>query len=160
MTKILVLSDSHGNRKGIEGLRGLIAENDLVIHLGDGAGDMREIFSEYPEKTYICSGNCDFGSPYPAEGILSVEYLNIFYCHGHYYGVKEGLERLAQAAKSRGCQIALYGHTHHAAITEIDGVTLINPGNLRFCVGQGGGYCYLVVHKEKATPVLVGDSLR
>lgn len=159
MTKILVISDSHGNAKGIESLRPLIAENDFVLHLGDGAGDMRQIFSEFPEKTYICGGNCDFYSPYPAEGVLSVEQLDIFYCHGHQYGVKSGLAGLAQAAKSRGCSIALYGHTHQAAITQIDGVTLINPGSLRFPVGKGGSYCYLVVHKKKATPVLVGDSL-
>ena len=56
-----------------------------------------------------------------------------------------GLTALAIEAKRRDCQIALYGHTHNALISEIEGVTLINPGSLRYSVGKGGGYCYLVV---------------
>ena len=55
--------------------------------------------------------------------------------------------------------MVLYGHTHLAQITEMDGVTLINPGTLRYPIGKGGGYAYLVVHKDKCTPVLVGDCL-
>ena len=60
MKKIIVISDTHGTRKGIEKLRPLIAENDYVIHLGDGAMDMREIMDAYPDKVYIVGGNCDF----------------------------------------------------------------------------------------------------
>ena len=41
MKKILILSDTHGNGKALEKLSPLVAENDYVIHLGDGVGDMR-----------------------------------------------------------------------------------------------------------------------
>ena len=159
MKRIIVISDSHGNVKGVEGLRQLIAENDYVIHLGDGAADMREIRMEFPDKVYQCGGNCDFFSPLPESGELEIEGLKIFYCHGHKYHVKSELSTLAYAAKSRDCEIALYGHTHDALITEMGGVTLINPGSLRRDVGQGGSYCYLVIHKGKATPVIVGESV-
>ena len=74
--------------------------------------------------------------------------------------MKSGLDLLAAEAKRRDCDIAPYGHTHTALITQIDGVTLINPGTLRYDVGAGGGYCYLVIHKGKATHVLVGETLR
>ncbi len=160
MKKILVISDTHGSRKGIEKLKPLIEENDYVIHLGDGVGDMREIMGLYPDKVYLCAGNCDFFSPLPDEGVLEVEYLKILYCHGHKYGVKRGLDSLLKEAKRRGCDIALYGHTHDSAITEIDGVTLINPGSARYPAGEGGSYCYLVINKDKATPVIVGESVR
>ncbi len=160
MKKIIILSDSHGNRKGIEELLPLIAENDYVIHLGDGAGDMREIAKLYPEKVYLCAGNCDFFSAYPDEGILEVERLRIFFCHGHKYGVKRDLHDLAIAAKIKNCDIALYGHTHQPLISKIEGVTLINPGSLRLSMGKGGSYCYLVAHKDEITPVLVGEELR
>ncbi len=160
MKKILVISDTHGSRKGIEKLKPLIAENDYVIHLGDGAGDMREITGLYPDKVYLCAGNCDFFSPLPDEGVLEVEHLKILYCHGHKYGVKRGLASLLNEAKRRGCDIVLYGHTHDSAITEIDGVTLINPGSARYPAGEGGSYCYLVINKDKATPVIVGESVR
>jgi putative phosphoesterase len=157
MKKIIVVSDTHGGKKGLEKIKSLVAENDYIIHLGDGAMDMREIMEEYPDKVYLCAGSCDFFSPLPTEGELETERLKIFYCHGHKYSVKSHLYALAREAKNRGCEIALYGHTHQALITELDGVTLINPGTLRHAVGQGGSYCYLIVNKDKATPVIVGD---
>lgn len=160
MKKIIVVSDTHGSRKGLQNLLPLIDENDYVIHLGDGVGDMYEVQERYPDKAYLCAGNCDFFSPLPTEGELDVERLKILYCHGHKYDVKSGLDLLAREAKRRGCDIALYGHTHKAAITEIDGVLLINPGTLRYDAGEGGSYCYLVINKDKATPVIVGDTYR
>ena len=159
MKTILVVSDSHGNLKGVEALRPLIAENDFIVHLGDGAGDMRDIMREYPEKVYLCGGNCDFFSPYTDEGIIEAESVKILYCHGHKYRVKSTLLRLAVEAKQRGCDVALYGHTHMPLITELEGVTLVNPGSLRYNVGAGGSYAYLVINGSKCTPVLVGESL-
>ena len=158
MKKIIVISDSHGNAKGISELLPLIAENDFVIHLGDGGADMREVRGLYPEKVYACSGNCDFFSPLPDDGEIEVEGVKIYFCHGHKYGVKSELLSLALEAKRRDCDIALYGHTHVANITELERVTLINPGALRHSVGKGGSYCYLVINKNKATPVIVGDT--
>lgn len=159
MKKLIIISDTHGNSIGIESLRSLFMENDIIIHLGDGGSDMREITKSMPEKVYACRGNCDFFSTYPEEGILEVEWLKIFYCHGHKYRVKSDLSSLAAEAKSRGCDIALYGHTHRADIRVVDGVTLINPGSFKRKVGEGGSYCYMVVHKDKATPVIVGESV-
>ena len=159
MKRILIVSDSHGNSKGINELAPLIAENDFVIHLGDGASDMREIRDTYPEKVYACAGNCDFFSPLPTDGELEIEQMKIYFCHGHKYGVKTDLSALVQEGKKRGADIVLYGHTHVARIEEREGITLINPGSLRYPVGKGGGYCYLVIHKDKATPVLVGESI-
>ncbi len=157
MKTLLIFSDTHGNAKGVSELLPLIAENDYVVHLGDGWADMREARSFYPEKVYACGGNCDFVSLLPDDGELEVEGVKIYFCHGHRYGVKTQLTSLAMEAKRRGCDIALYGHTHTAQITEMDGVTLINPGSLRYSMGKGGSYCYLVVNKGKATPVLVGE---
>jgi putative phosphoesterase len=159
MTKIIVVSDTHGNVSAIEKLMPRIAENDYFFHLGDGCMDVKQVWKEYPDKVYQCRGNCDGFTPTPAEGELEVEYIKIFYCHGHKYGVKLGLSKLARETKERGCQIALYGHTHNAKITEMDGVTLINPGSLRLPVGEGGSYCYLVVNGDKFTPVIVGESV-
>lgn len=157
MKTLVILSDTHGNANAVADLLPRIAENDYVIHLGDGAGDMRETRSLYPDKVYAVGGNCDFFSLLPQEGELEIECVKIFYTHGHKYGVKDGREKLAAEAKRRGCDIALYGHTHIAMIDEIDGVTLINPGSLRYPAGKGGSYCYLVVNRDKATPVIVGD---
>lgn len=159
MTKIIVVSDTHGGVAALEKLRPLIEENDLLIYLGDGLSDLRPLTKDFSEKIYAVRGNCDFFSTVPASGELDVEWIKIFYCHGHEYGVKSDLSRLAAAAKSRGAQIAFYGHTHRAAVDEVDGVTLINPGSLKRPVGEGGSYAYLVVNKDKFTHVTVGESV-
>ena len=46
MKTIVVISDTHGHRAGIEKLKPLFAENDYIIHLGDGASDMRDIYEK------------------------------------------------------------------------------------------------------------------
>ena len=71
---------------------------------------------------------------------------------------KSGLETLAARAKELACDVALYGHTHTPLISEVGGVTLVNPGSLRFDVGAGGSYAYLVVNGKKVTAVLVGEN--
>ena len=157
MIRIVVLSDSHGNRAGVEKLLPLIAENHYCVYLGDGVRDISSVIGEYPKKVYFCAGNCDFFSEFPTEGILEAEQVKIFYTHGHKYGVKSGLSALAKEAKSRGCSVAFYGHTHMPLISEIDGVLLVNPGSLRYDVDKGGSYAYVVVNGEKVTATLVGE---
>lgn len=158
MKTMIIFSDTHGYREGIERLMPLFSENDYVIHLGDGAGDMREVVNAFPEKVFVCQGNCDF-VPALSEGELEVEGVKIFFCHGHRYRVKSELSSLAEEARRRGCRVALYGHTHRADISEEGGVLLVNPGSLRRPAGEGGGYCYLTVEGEKVYPVLVGESV-
>ncbi len=153
MKTFLIVSDSHGKNKTIEKITPLMAENDFLVHLGDGAGDFRSVLREYPEKTYILKGNCDLFASGQEECVIEAEGLKILCCHGHKYGVKSTLARLAARAKELDCDIALYGHTHRAAIDTVDGVLCVNPG----AAGSYSepSYCYLVVHDKKATPTIV-----
>lgn len=149
MKTVIVLSDSHGRRSAIEKIAPLFAENDYAVHLGDGSSDMRPYASE---KTVILKGNCDpcYGEQ---EKVLDTEGVKIFCCHGHRYGVKSGLEKLAARAAQLGCTVALYGHTHRAAAETVNGVLCVNPGSLGSF--SDPGYCYLVLHNGKVTYTLV-----
>lgn len=157
MKNIVVLSDTHGRVGNVEELYPIMNEADLVVHLGDGASDMREFFKNNPEKTYVCKGNCDF---FPAlkDCEIEVERVKIFCCHGDRYRVKSDFLPLALEAKKRGCSVALYGHTHVADIRTVEGVLLVNPGSLRYPKSRGGSYAYLSVKGDKAYPVIVGDN--
>ncbi len=152
MKTFVVLSDSHGRYRNIQKIAPLFAENDYVVHLGDGSSDMRPYAVQYPGKVCVMKGNCDF-SYGEEERVLEAENISLLCCHGHRYGVKRGLEALAARAKELGCSVALYGHTHRADIQMVDGVLCVNPG----AVGDYSepSYCYLVVHKGKATPTIV-----
>ena len=152
MKTFVILSDSHGRKRNLEKIMPLLAENDFVIHLGDGSTDLRDFMRENPEKVYILKGNCDFS--YGAEELtIDVEKVRILCCHGHKYGVKSGLSRLAARSAELGCDVALYGHTHRADISTVDGVLCINPGSAGDYASPS--YCYLVVHGDKVTPTIV-----
>lgn len=154
---ILIISDTHGDRVGVERLLGSYAQkNDAVIFLGDG---IRDFFEDgkciCPVPFYCVCGNCDtlgFSSaPLVIDGYGEVrheEFINIggtriLITHGHKYDVKSGLDRLARYAATVGADIALYGHTHiknEYYIPEGESVCfeklakplwLFNPGSLR-----------------------------
>lgn len=153
MKTIVVLSDTHRNLAPLDKIQTVLAECDYIVHLGDMASDAAGIFRQWPEKTYILAGNNDFYGG-EKELVLDAEGRRIFACHGHRYGVKGGTERLAAAAKERGCDIALYGHTHVAETHEEEGVLLVNPGCMtRFAPRQT--YCYLAIAGKKAVPTIV-----
>ena len=133
--KILVVSDSHGNTELLrETIFRFHREIDLAIHLGDNLLDFNDVMREFPNIAALgVLGNCDYASMYSdarTEGCFTAEDVRIFYTHGHKYNVEYGVEFLAANAKLKNCAVALYGHTHVGVITEILGVTVINPGSL------------------------------
>ncbi len=152
MKTLVILSDTHGKRSAIDRIGHLFGENDYVIHLGDGAADMRKTREQYPDKTIVLRGNCDIGLG-EDERVLEVEGVKILCCHGHKYGVKSSLTRLWLRAQELGCTVALYGHSHVAAIDEQDGVLCVNPGALGAYLEPS--YCYLVVSGKKAVATIV-----
>lgn len=153
MKTAVVLSDTHGNRKAIDKLAGVLSECDLIIHLGDTSEDGAYIRSNYGSKTFLLNGNCDRCKLGEDEAVLDLEGVKIFATHGHLYGVKSGTARLAARAKELGCGVALYGHTHDAREDEVDGVLIANPG----CMARyrQGSYCYLVLTNGKAVAKIV-----
>ena len=153
MKTAVVISDSHGNMARLRDLYGIFAESDYIIHLGDTSGDASRIEREFPHKTISINGNCDPVKLGENERVIEIESVKIFATHGHLYSAKTTLLKLAARAKELGCTVALYGHTHSAREDEIDGVTLINPGNLsRY---SQNSYCYLAVNGDKAVAKIV-----
>ena len=153
MKKIVVVSDSHGNRRTLDSLDGIFAESDCIIHLGDTSSDGGYIRSKFPDKTVVINGNCDFVSVGESEKVIKTDDVNILACQGHMYSVKSTLSRLAQRAKELDCRVALYGHTHDAKESEIDGITLLNPGTLSRYSDKS--YLYLVINGDKFTQKIV-----
>lgn len=105
---------------------------DFYIHCGDGGEeleDMRQMIMQRDPHAAICvvKGNCDFFSDAPLFAVLNMGGVRVFVTHGHMQRVKSGLMNLGYAAEERGCDIALYGHTHEAAM-ENGRALMINPG--------------------------------
>jgi len=147
MKTAVIISDTHGNMPKITALSGVLTECDYIIHLGDTSGDGARIKREFGDKTILINGNCDPVKLGDDEAVITIEGVRIFATHGHLYSAKTTLTKLYMRGKEENCPLVLYGHTHRAREDEIDGVTLINPGNLsRY---SQNSYCYLVVNGDK-----------
>ena len=150
MKTLFIFSDTHGNLPCIEKLSPIICESDYIVHLGDNSHDLNVLPDDVCEKIYSVKGNCDGGGE---DIILEIENRKLLITHGDRYGVKSSLLRVLLKAKEIGADTVLYGHTHISNIEEVDGITLINPGNMtRFGVKS---YCYAVISKDKITAKIV-----
>ena len=148
--KILVVSDTH--RKD-DNLKLVLSEEcplDMLIHLGDAEGSENFIPDWVnPEcRMEMVLGNNDFFSRLDREREIDIAGHKAFITHGHYYGVSMGPEGLVDEAKSRGCDIAMYGHTHRPFLDVIDGVTVLNPGSLSYPRQEGRRPSYMIIHVD------------
>ena len=148
--KILVVSDTH--RKD-DNLKLVLSEEcplDMLIHLGDAEGSEHFIPDWVnPEcRMEMVLGNNDFFSRLDREREIDIAGHKAFITHGHYYGVSMGPEGLVDEAKSRGCDIAMYGHTHRPFLDVIDGVTVLNPGSLSYPRQEGRRPSYMIIHVD------------
>lgn len=144
--RVLVISDSHGDRRKMYNVIEAHPDIDTVFFLGDGIREFEDICDIYPDKKlFSVRGNCDFISNRPSTDLCNLGKGLILYTHGNAYGVKSGLGNLIIAAKERGARIALFGHTHQRCAEIHNGVCLFNPGSL----GQSGSYGIVEISDDK-----------
>ena len=128
--RILVLSDSHGHIERMSHTAKQV-NPDAIIHLGDRISDARKLHILVPSATvYMVKGNCDLDATGEKDKILLLDGKKIYMTHGHLYNVKMGLTTFIYRAKETGADIALYGHTHRAMMKRVDGIWIMNPGQM------------------------------
>jgi hypothetical protein len=123
--KILVFSDSHGETASMFAVMEAEAP-DLVIHLGDNLKDGLAL----GPQTLCVKGNCDWGEAHSDQETFELCGRKIFITHGHLYGVKNGLNRIAFKGMEIGADLVLFGHTHRAFIAKSGNTWLFNPGTI------------------------------
>ncbi len=150
MMRVLVLSDSHGDRWRLLKAVDAQPEAKYIIHLGDGARDMEGLKNLPGRITLQVRGNGDFDAdiPYSLHGKLNgVDY---YACHGHMEFVKHGISFLWDKARELGASLILYGHTHTAVTEYRDGVWLMNPGSV-----HQGEYGVIDITEKGILPILM-----
>lgn len=125
---VYVFSDSHGAYKNIEKMLPKINAGDVFVYLGDGNRDVDRLADRIAVQTVRVRGNCDVFDDQPVTAEFTVGNTKFFATHGNAYGVKSSTIALAAAARVRGCDWALYGHSHRANVQDAGGVMLLNPG--------------------------------
>ncbi|MCL2350902.1 MAG: metallophosphoesterase [Firmicutes bacterium] len=134
MTRVLVLSDSHGNKGEVERVAAMYEKAvSAVVHLGDCVSDAESLGFLFPRtRIYIVPGNCD---AYTARDIPeTLEFplggKKILLTHGHRFGVKEGYRAIRQWARQGEADICLFGHTHEPDLFYEGRCMMFNPGSL------------------------------
>lgn len=130
--RVLIFSDSHGDARGLADV--LMHHKDIttVIHLGDGAREAEAMEEQFPNHTfYIVRGNCDSMCSAVDTRLETIGGKTFLLSHGHRFNVKYGLYTYDCAARERGVDAALFGHTHQPLAEYHDGLYLFNPGSLR-----------------------------
>ncbi len=128
--KILVMSDSHGNKANM--LRAVEkTAPGLIIHLGDCVRDTDCLERHYPSiPLWRVRGNCDFGSFAPEYGLEEVDGVRILFAHGHNHNVKLNMDSFCNSVCFSGAKLGLFGHTHRAVWHQIAGIEILNPGSI------------------------------
>ena len=150
--KILIIGDTHAQDDIFLRILSVEKNIDAMLHTGDFEGSefvYREL-SDFP--FYYVAGNNDFFTDIPREEVITLGRYKVLIVHGHTYGVAWDEEGVIEAARERGCDIVMYGHTHRPSIniaTGKGGVTTINPGSLAFPRQEGRKPSYIVMEIDR-----------
>lgn len=127
MTKVLILSDSHGLTEEVTAIKNR-HKLEYMIHCGDSELEMDA--SEL-QGFFKVGGNTDMDTRFPNEQRVSIGNMTFFVVHGHLHQVKSGLAPLSYRAEEEGAQVVCYGHTHNAGAEKVGNQLCINPGSIR-----------------------------
>ena len=148
--KVLVVSDTHGQSREIREVFKKTRPFDYLIHCGDTEGLEDQIMRDAACPCTIVRGNNDFFSDTKKEEIVELGKIRIFVTHGHHFGVSMGTEMLRDEAKDRGCNVAMYGHTHRPYLDQSDPMlTVLNPGSLAYPRQEGREPSYIVIDIDR-----------
>ena len=148
--KVLVMSDSHGNWRNIEGVLELVGDIDMLIHCGDVENDEDYIRAAVDCPVHIVAGNCDYSYDLPSADIFEVGNYKVMACHGHGFFVNGGTKYLKEYAKDNGIDVVMYGHTHRPDLEIDEDVTVLNPGSVSFPRQEDRQKTYLIMEIDEA----------
>lgn len=134
MTKVLIVSDSHGMRAELQTLKERHQhEVEHFIHCGDSELTLsdKEI-SGYS----VVRGNCDYEESFHDEIVDEYAGYRFFITHGHHFSVKSSLMRLQYRAHELNAGIVCFGHSHLLGAEVVKNKLFINPGSLRLPRGR------------------------
>ncbi len=152
--KVLIVSDTHRSHHTLTQVVEKEQPFDMLIHLGDVEGGEYYIDSLVSCPVHMIAGNNDFFTDLPREEVFMIGKYKAFITHGHRYYVSMGEDMLKEAAKQRGADIAMYGHTHRPALTIEEDFVTLNPGSLTYPRQEGRKPTYIVMN------ILPDDSVK
>lgn len=156
MTRIIVISDTHGHNSFIENEIERIGRENIhaIIHAGDYVSDADELEMLFPEiPMYNVAGNNDFYSRAKNEDLFTIDGVKIFLTHGHGYGVKYDSDYRTILCRGEALEadVVVFGHTHIQHLSNRGKLMLLNPGS----AGYSKEYAIIEIENGKAKAALI-----
>ncbi len=133
MTKLLILSDSHGESGLISSVVTSELPFDELIFCGDGLDDIPR--ANLPKQFLITAvrGNVDRARGIQNEDITFTETstAKIMVTHGDMFDVKRTMMFLRREAEAKNASLVVFGHTHTPYLNDSAEPVLLNPGSLK-----------------------------
>jgi len=155
--KLIVISDTHGEKSWIKKAFEANRDASVIIHCGDFASDL-EVIRGMPIETAAVTGNVPdlhqdglMPDDRMEERLLLYEGVRILLTHGHRYDVKYTLNKLFYRAQETQADLVLFGHTHSALNLSHDSITFLNPGSPARPRGGKPGYGIVTIEKGTFT---------
>ncbi len=146
MKKIIIVSDNHFDKIGIDYIKNKYKDVDYFFHCGDS--DMKE--NDLLGWQVVCGNHDQHFSSFPKEIIIEVSGYKFMIVHGHNHGVYHNYyDELVLAAKKYSCDVVCFGHIHRYVDTTISNIRLLNPGSI--CYPRDGfdkTYMYVEINDK------------
>lgn len=127
------MGDTHGDvasiRQAVDRTAGMAGTIDLWLHTGDFCRDAQVLSAITGIPTVVVAGNCDGRAAAKPDEFIELTGFNLWLTHGHYQGVKQGLNELEAWACRYGVDAVIFGHTHQPLIKIQSGILYFNPGS-------------------------------
>lgn len=145
MSRILVVSDTHGNNKILADVIKKERPFDMLVHCGDAECSEGSLRALADTPVYVCEGNNDYFYDLSRRIVFDVAGHRVLLTHGHYDKVYYDLDTLNYRAKEAGADIVMFGHTHVPCVRNIDGIRFVNPGSLTYPRQTGRQPTYIIM---------------
>ena len=127
--KILVFSDTHGDKDAYKQMIEKEQDLDHVFCTGDSGFDLDFLNDE---QVISVRGNYPFAPKLPLDISEKLKNHWFYFTHGHTYHVKFGLSKLIKKANLLKMDICCFGHTHKSLLSKKNDLILLNPGALSY----------------------------
>lgn len=143
--KVLIVSDTHGRHGNLDEVLEREGRIDMLIHLGDveNDDDYIETIAKWPY--HIVAGNNDYFSFLSKEKEIHIGKYKVWLTHGHTHYVSMDKKILREAARARGVDIVMFGHTHKPHLNLDEKPFMLNPGSLSYPRQEGRKASYAVM---------------
>jgi putative phosphoesterase len=130
-----------------------LAKVDLIIHAGDVCDqDTLKMLSKIKDVRAVQGNMCDekLKRKLPLKEILECEGVQIGVTHGHLGKTRDAMTNAKEQFKDIPLDVIIFGHSHHALITTVDGTLFFNPGSPNDVIkARFFSYGLIEIHKGK-----------